>query len=179
MDKSFQARLRELLKLHEGVIPRVYRDTLGIPTVGVGFNLERADSRGIIEALGADFDMLYSGADELTPLQTDRLLDVTLCEAANDAAELFEGFATLDPVRRMVLTDMAFNLGRWRLARFRRMRAAVREHDWKAAGRSMRRSLWYRQVGSRGRRLVRMMLTGDYPTDVPSTTENNGGISHA
>ena len=44
-----------------------------------------------------------------------------------------------------------------RLSRFVKMIAAVRREDWGGAADEMENSLWFRQVGERGRELVRRM----------------------
>jgi lysozyme len=53
---------------------------------------------------------------------------------------------------------MAFNLGRQRLARFVKMTAAAKRHDWCEVSRQMLDSKWARQVGPRADRLAEMVL---------------------
>lgn len=55
---------------------------------------------------------------------------------------------------KTVLGNMAFNMGYNTLAQFKNTLAAFRRHDWDAAANGMVKSLWYRQVGTRGRELV-------------------------
>ena len=43
------------------------------------------------------------------------------------------------------------------MAKFVKMIAAVKRHDWKGAADEMENSLWFRQVGSRGQELVQRM----------------------
>ena len=44
-----------------------------------------------------------------------------------------------------------------RFSRFVKMIAAVRREDWGGAADEMENSLWFRQVGDRGKELVRRM----------------------
>lgn len=55
---------------------------------------------------------------------------------------------------KTVLANLAFNLGYNKLSEFRNTLAAFRRHDWDAAAKGLVNSLWYRQVGTRGRELV-------------------------
>ena len=40
----------------EGRESCVYKDSLGIKTIGIGFNMERSDGKKVFSACGADFD---------------------------------------------------------------------------------------------------------------------------
>ena len=48
-------------KLNEGYYKCVYKDPVGIPTIGVGFNLEKANAREEIESVGADYNAVLNG----------------------------------------------------------------------------------------------------------------------
>jgi lysozyme len=123
----------------EGLRLRVYTDTVGKLTIGVGHNLT---DRGISQR-AAMF-----------------ILNEDVEEAVTDLTESFPLFTALDVVRQRVMANMRFNLGPTRFRLFRRLIAAMAERDYVKAAGSMRRSKWYGQVGVRGTRLVNMMLTG-------------------
>ena len=136
-----------VLSVNEGRRSTCYADSKGIPTVGVGFNLMRADARTRIEALGCDFEAVLAG----------------------DLA--------LDEARRVVLADMAFNLGGPRLAGFKKMLAAVTEEDWERAADEMMESRWYREVGHRGVRNVAVMRSGALVADyVPTVRDGTATV---
>ncbi len=79
--------------------------------------------------------------------------------------------AQLDPVRRDVFYEMAFNLGVGYppakpgasgkgLRAFVNTLSAARRGDFASAANGMMASAWYGQVGDRGKRLVQQMRTG-------------------
>jgi len=56
---------------------------------------------------------------------------------------------------------MAFNLGRPRLAKFKRMLAAIAAEDFVRAAAEMLNSSWAIDVGQRARTLARLMRDGN------------------
>ena len=92
--------------------------------------------------------------------------DYLVAEA--DAAYLVGGindvfsdvYDLLNPARRAVLVNMAFNLGRARLRSFRHMLRAVRRREYSRAAHEMLDSKWARQVGNRATELAEQMRTG-------------------
>jgi GH24 family phage-related lysozyme (muramidase) len=153
-------KLRKQIVKHEGSKTKVYLDTEGHPTVGVGFNLDRPGAKAKIEALGLSFAQVKSGKQELTQEQITKLLEDDLDVAIRDAKSLFPNFGDLSDVRQRVLVDMTFNLGKGKLAGFKNMIAAVKAKDFARAADEMKSSKWYKQVGQRGKTLEAMMRTG-------------------
>ena len=72
----------------------------------------------------------------------------------------FDDFAALSPNRQRALVDMAFNLGRTRLAGFKAMWAALERGDYHAAAVEALNSKWARQVGPRAQRIAKMIREG-------------------
>jgi len=144
---------------------RTYLDSEGIPTVGIGFNLKRADAPAKIAALGLNYDDVVARQQALSDAQIDRLLADDLVTAISDARDLVADFDSLTTARQIVLVDMAFNLGKPRLANFRKMIAAIDAEDWDEAAAQMMDSRWYRQVKTRGDRNVTVMKTGTLVAD--------------
>lgn len=134
-------KLRQQLTNHEGLRLKPYKCTAGKWTIGVGRNLEDV---GITEA-----EAMF-------------LLDNDIRKAHDDARALIDGFDELDDVRQCVVIDMAFNLGRSRLSKFKKMLAAVRAGNYNTAADEMVNTLWYSQIGNRAARLEHMMRTGEY-----------------
>ena len=148
--ETLKAQLRE----HEGVRERAYRDSRGILTVGVGFNLTRPDARTRLAAIGADYALVCAGLRALTPQQIDELLDFTIAEATSAAREVVPELPDLPGPIQLVLVDMVFNLGAAGLRRFRKMLAAAAARDWPEMARQMEDSVWFAQVGVRSQKLV-------------------------
>lgn len=144
---------------------KCYLDSEGIPTIGIGCNLERPEARARIAGMGLDCDEVIAGRQTLTDEQIDSLLADDLATAISDARDLIANFDTLTIARQIVLVDMAFNLGKPRLANFRKMIAAIGAGDWEEAAAQMKDSRWYRQVKTRGDRNVAVMRTGTLVAD--------------
>src|SRR5262249_12279341 len=152
-----RAKLKNQLIRHEGKRSKVYKDSLGILTIGVGFNLERADAKKMIEGLGLNFQQVKDGKVGLTEEQIGRLLDHDIDVAIAGCKSIFPKFTDLSDVRQRVLADMMFNLGKPRFGGFKRMIAHVQASEFGKAADEMKNSQWYKQVGGRGKRLEAMM----------------------
>lgn len=90
--------------------------------------------------------------------------------ACGDCWVLFPIYNELDDVRAAALVDMAYNLGRTRLAQFVKLRAAVEAVDWHTAAAEVRDSLWHKQVGERGDDIANMLETGQWPAFLRDNT---------
>ena len=91
-------RLIAQLKVHEGVRSKVYLDTEGIETIGVGRNLR---DRGL-----SDDEIEFLLANDIRDFQEE--VDRT-----------FGWWSDLDDVRQRVIVDMAFNMGLGSLSKFK------------------------------------------------------------
>lgn len=144
-----RAKLDALIKGHEGLELNVYKDTVGVLTVGYGHALHPGS--GITRAAA---DALYEG---------------DICVVAADYDRLVKDGAIppgLSEVRQAVLMDMLFNLGRAKFLKFKNFLVALKLGDFPGAVRHMKASLWARQVGRRAERLTDMMETGRWPKDI-------------
>lgn len=68
----------------------------------------------------------------------------------------------LDDVRKVVLCNMAFNMGTGNILEFEHMLSAMKISDWKIAAISMLNSKWAHQVGNRAVMLSKMMESGKW-----------------
>lgn len=146
----------EMVRHFEGEYLVVYKDSRGTPTVGVGFNLRRADARTQLAAVGADYQKVLKGEARLTKAQSQKLLDICLAEAEQRARAFCQSFDDQPPAVRVLLIDMAFNLGN-RLRQFKRFQAALAARDYDKAAQEIQDSKWYTQVGRRGRAHIKTL----------------------
>lgn len=132
---------KSLIMKHEGFRNKVYLCTAGKKTIGYGRNIE---DRGVTRS-EAQF-MLDN--------------DIEMCE--EDCKDLFDNFNDLSEIRKAILIDMCYNLGRNRLSKFVNLRRAIDNSNWQIASKEMLNSLWAKQVGKRAERLSNMMLQNDW-----------------
>ncbi len=156
IDKS---KLKSQLIKHEGKRSKVYKDSEGIPTIGVGFNLSRNDAKAKIEDLGIDYNKVLTGDQELTDAQIDKLLTADIEVAIAGARSVVKNFDSLSDVRKRVVSDMVFNLGKAGFSQFTKMISAIEERNFDDAAKEMKNSKWCSQVKSRCTALAFMMLS--------------------
>lgn len=152
--------VRPLLIKHEGWRTRVYKDSLGIKTIGVGFNLEQAGAKELCQQVGADYDALCDGSAEMTPAQIDAVLNHFVVGTLEWLTKLFADFESYTVNRRAALVDMGFNLGPARFQGFHGMIGAIAMNCWATAAQHALDSLWAKQVGSRSHDIAELLING-------------------
>lgn len=148
MSPENESLLVDELRFDEGVRYVPYRDTKGIPTVGVGHNLQASP-------LPAGWSY------PLTDVQVDTLLQSDLQNVYMDLNRSLPWWTDLNDVRQRVICNMTFNLGLNKLVGFKNTLAAMRQGRWDDAAQGMLNSAWASQVGARAKRLSKMMETGE------------------
>ena len=153
--------LIEKLIVAEGLRLQVYKDTLGIDTIGIGRNLE---DRGISkEALDwmdyPSIDHVYEWG--ITEADAVYLATNAVQIVEEELVRAHPCVDRLDAVRQLVLVDMAFNMGVPRLGKFKKMWAAIHENNFEEAAKEMLDSRWANQVKSRATKLAHAMHTGE------------------
>lgn len=129
---------RQLLK-HESKRHRMYLDSVGVPTIGIGHNLRNPISDAAITLIfNDDLDKIERAVERELPW-----------------------IHALSLPRQAVLYDMAFNLGINGLLGFVRMLDAAQAEDWETAAKEMLSSKWAGQVGARALLLAQQMFTGE------------------
>lgn len=122
----------------EGIRLKPYRDTVAKLTIGIGRNLD-------------DVGISIEEAYFLARNDVERAI-VDLDALSAD----WRSFPA--PVRRGLI-NMCFNLGRSRLAGFRKMWAALERQDWGTAASEALESKWAYQVGGRATRIADLFRT--------------------
>lgn len=129
------------LKRDEGLRLKAYKDTVGVWTVGYGH---------AHVAPGAVW----------TQEQAEAALIEDVKKHNAELERSIPWITELDPVRRRVLQNMAFNLGVKGLLGFKNTLGMVKSGDYAGAARGMLNSLWANQVKGRAVRLAEQMRTG-------------------
>ncbi len=165
MDERFLSRVKALIANHEGRRAHVYLDTMGHPTIGIGFNLDRSDAPHKIAALGLSYDLVRGGQQDLTGAQIDELFAADVETAVAGARMVVASFDELASDAQAVLVDMVFNLGRVGLSNFHHMIAALADGDYERAAEEMKNSTWAAQVPLRANQDIAMMAAASNAID--------------
>ena len=147
---------------HEGLVLTVYKDTLGIDTIGIGRNLkDRGISKEELDYLDIpSMEVIYERGITEADARYLALNDIAIVE--NELCRVHTCVENLDSVRQLILMDMAFNMGVPRLCKFKLMWNAIHEQNWEASSREMLDSRWARQVGRRAKILSEAMKSGEF-----------------
>jgi lysozyme len=137
-------KLQASLIAHEGLRLKVYFDSVGKATIGVGRNIS---------------DVGISEPEALVLLGND----IQSCLAQAQGEPWWPVVAD-DDVRSRAMVEILFNLGLAGLRGFPVALAALEQRDFAGAAAGFRDSIWYNQVGSqpgqRGYVLAQMIETG-------------------
>ena len=137
-------RLLESVKKHEGYRNKVYLDTLGKRTVGVGH---------LCVEDWWDDNVEYEEKFLMDILQKD------LQESIRGARELMEehGCKDIDEKAEELLIEMVFQLGRTGVSKFRNMWRCLAEADYIGAAEELMDSKYAEQVPNRAKRNAKLL----------------------
>ena len=137
-------RLLESVKKHEGYRNKVYLDTLGKRTVGVGHLC--------VEDFWED-DKEYDEKFLMTILEHD------LQPAIKGAKDLLEEHdcADIDEQAEEILIEMVFQLGKNGVSKFKNMWKALAEKNYIGASYEMLDSRWAKQTPNRAKSMSELM----------------------
>ena len=120
--------IKDLLIKHEGLRLYAYKDTVNKTTIGVGRNLE---DRGI------------------TREEALLMLDNDIKDFTNQLSERLYWFDAQPDKVKLVLVNMAFNLGLAGLLQFHNTLEHLKNGNYELASKEMLDSRWAKQVGNR------------------------------
>ena len=132
--------LEQKIKQEEGFCGKVYACTENKLTIGYGFNLESSE-------------MPVEVADIWLTINLNKLNIALLSE--------FWWFKGLDEGRRIVVVDMAYQMGVRGLKGFKGMIAAIIDRDYERAAYELLDSKYARQTPNRANRNAEIMRTGN------------------
>ncbi|MEO5350569.1 MAG: hypothetical protein H7836_13125 [Magnetococcus sp. YQC-3] len=162
LDDDQLSRLRDQIKLHEGLSLTMYKCTAGKNTIGYGRNVDDNPLTDEENEYLGNKDIFAEG---ITLDEANYLLDKEIEECIEKLTKRLPGFTQLDPIRMRVIIDLSFNMGVPGLLKFKNTLAALARLDYEATANGLKNSLWYKQVGTRAVRLVKMMKTGEDYTE--------------
>ena len=130
---------RKLVVLNEGKRNQMYKDSLGIETIGIGHNLrdKPVSDRAVYVIFEDDMAEIFPQLDKHVPWWRD-----------------------LDDARQCAIADMAFQMGIGGLLGFRNTLALIRAGQYTDAAVAMRESKWHTQTPVRAERIALIMETG-------------------
>lgn len=123
---------------NEGYRQYMYKDTEGIWTIGIGFNLEEG----------------------FTLYECQLILEHRIQKLIGQLQLRVPAFRGLNYARQVVLIDMAYNLGMEGLLKFKKMLNAIEKNDWEEAAEELLDSKYATQVGRRATRNAQILRTG-------------------
>jgi lysozyme len=141
-------RLIRQLEIDAGKKLRVYSDTEGFLTVGIGHKISKKDPLPIRS--------LKLG-DTITEAQSRELFEEDLAIAFSDFRIIFPDWETIPAEAQEVLINMLFFLGRDNFLSLKELIATVYTKNWANVAKEMESSFWYAQYGEQARRLTAKM----------------------
>ena len=137
-------RLMESVKQHEGYRNKVYLDTLGKRTVGVG-HLCTEDWWEDVKEYEEEFLM--------------KILEEDLQEAIEGASTLMlqHDCSDIDEKAHEIIIEMVFQLGMTGVSKFKNMWKALSEHNYTGASYEMLDSKWAKQTPNRAKSMAELM----------------------
>jgi len=174
------AEIKRRLNINEGCRLTPYQDTMGIWTVGIGYNLQKGGRKSVCADLARagciSPESVIDSHAPITQAIADKLLTQILPTYIGNARNsLLPGvFEALSPARQCVLVDLEYNLGQSGWLGFNHTRALIdKAQHTKDMGNlaeahklfglvaaALACSDWAKQVGNRALRAEAMMKQG-------------------
>lgn len=132
------------LRRDEGEVLHAYQDHLGYWTIGVGILIDKRKGGGLL------------------PEESEFIFNNRLRLINESLEKRVPWIAELDPVRRGVLVNMAFQMGIDGLLGFKNTLAMVEKGEYQKAAAAMLQSKWATQTPARANRLSVQMRTGEW-----------------
>lgn len=179
--------IENMLRRDEGLRLKVYWDSEGYPTIGIGHLIMSEKTRDmdkINAALSKQINRTVSGnpgsidMDEATSLfkaDLAKMQDAIIKDVRTGPVWL-----KVNRSRQMALENMAFQMGVAGLSNFQRMLAAMFIGDWKSAYKEAKNSTWFNQTKGRASRVSMIILVGNmesYGVEAPARTGNSVGAA--
>jgi lysozyme len=133
------SKAADKIRFEEGFEPKLYRCTEDKLTIGIGFNLDAIEM-----------------PERIAMMWLDHILDGIIRDLEQ---ELW--YRDLSENRRVVILDMAYQLGINGMLRFQKMIYALRWERWGEAANELLDSRYAKQTPNRAHRNANILLTGE------------------
>lgn len=164
-----------MIKYDEGYKSRIYRDSLGFPTIGVGHLLtKRTDlsEEALWQIVERDLGKSTGTRRHLTNDEIDSLLRKDIRAVRREIpkhATLSTAYNSVGKARKFVLENMCFQLGVGGANKFKNTLQLVIAEEWEDAYKNMLKSLWAKQTPNRANRVALALRNGNlYHYPIPS-----------
>lgn len=162
------------ISISEGIKCTRYLDSRGIPTIGVGYNLQRGDAD--LLAVGCtNVQGVIDGTASITESQALTLLSGDIQRSVVSARGSLKLFDSLTDARQFVITDLVYNMGFGGWISFGGTRATIdlaqkakdrndplAHNLFLTAGEHLAATAYYTQTGNRAKRNVAMLIQGEW-----------------
>ena len=174
-----QAVSQTFLINEEGFRPTAYKDSVGITTIGYGFNLEQPNAADIIKRvkIPEKYELLRTGRQALSEESARKLFDYKHRKSEQAAARIVPNFNQLGENQRAALTSMAYHMGGEGLRKFRQTLIYLKQGNAKAVENQLLSSLMAEQTPARARRTALMLAYNLSPEEAEARLVEQGRIA--
>jgi len=152
----------KMLKYDEGEKLKMYRDTEGYWTIGVGHLISTNPSYDA--ALKRLDDSLMRRTNGSITSEESKMLFVGDVVRTQSQMKLYSQinrvYDSLDKTRQYALVNMCFQMGVQGVSSFKNSLKLLEQKDWDNAAINLAKSKWYNQTPSRAKRVINVFKTG-------------------
>nr|3V2W_A Chain A, Sphingosine 1-phosphate receptor 1, Lysozyme chimera [Homo sapiens]3V2Y_A Chain A, Sphingosine 1-phosphate receptor 1, Lysozyme chimera (E.C.3.2.1.17) [Homo sapiens] len=164
----------EMLRIDEGLRLKIYKDTEGYYTIGIGHLLTKSPS---LNAAKSELDKAIGRNTNgvITKDEAEKLFNQDVDAAVRGIlrnAKLKPVYDSLDAVRRAALINMVFQMGETGVAGFTNSLRMLQQKRWDEAAVNLAKSRWYNQTPNRAKRVITTFRTGTWDAYASRSSEN-------
>ena len=132
--ETMYEELKEEIRLNEGFVPKVYKDSLGKRTIGYGHLCVEPEQ--------------WDDDKEYTKEELELVFEKDFEEALKNAESLIDS-RSINQIAKQVIIEMVFQLGIGGVGKFKKMWEALDREDYLLASTEMLDSRWAKQTPAR------------------------------
>lgn len=154
--------LIKVIGMHEGFRSKKYKDTVGIWTIGYGFNLESGTF--------PKADVERWTKEGITQEEADAILEKHIRSIISSLRKTQPWVFNLSPARLIAVIDLTFNMGLGWFNTFSNTITLLKSERYLSAGKALLNSRYAKQVKGRAIENAYAIVNNKYP--VPFTEKN-------